>query len=272
MFWVTLTCDEGEAMSHSDVLRTAWIACRNIGIGANLQSLRLLAQPRRMVTYASESLFLYRAMHGRGLPEQSVTTLAGGTPLNITLCEALRDWNANGSSYALDLVNLAMLCRVVNPKTIFEIGTASGQSAHVLALNSPAAQVFTLDVHAAIKPTLKTTMMDDHHRMERKAFCFDNSPEASRITPLLGDSAVFDYRPYHGTVDLFFIDGAHSYEYVKSDTERALQCCHSQSVIAWHDFGRAGVNGVSRYLLEMRRAGHPIYATPFGSLAYMIVP
>ena len=259
-------------MGHSDVLRTAWIACRNIGIGSNLQSLRLLASPKQMLSYASESLFLYRAMTGRGLPDKNVATLAGGKVLDVRLCEGFIDWNANGSSYGLDLLNLAMLCRVVNPKTIFEIGTASGQSAHVLALNSPAARVFTLDVHDTITPTLKTTIMDDYHRLDRKAFCFDNSPEASRITQLLGDSALFDYSPYHGNVDLFFIDGAHSYEYVKSDTERALKCCHSQSVIAWHDFGRAGVNGVSRYLIEMRRAGHPIYATPFGSLAYMIVP
>jgi hypothetical protein len=89
---------------------------------------------------------------------------------------------------------------------------------------------------------------------------------------LFGDSASFDFSPFAGAVDLFFIDGAHSYEYVRSDTLRALQCVRPGGVIAWHDFGRTGVNGVSRWLLEMHSRQWPVCAAPGGSLAYMIVP
>ena len=40
------------------------------------------------------------------------------------------------------------------------------------------------------------------------------------------------------------------------------------SVIAWHDFGRFGVNGVTRWLREFSR-NHAVYCVPGGSLAYM---
>jgi hypothetical protein len=102
-------------------------------------------------------------------------------------------------------------------------------------------------------------------------YAFSGTPQAAKITCLWGDSAAFDYTPYHGQVDLFFIDGAHSYEYVRSDTQNALACCHAGSVIAWHDFGRVGVNGVSRWLVELAR-DRPVFAIPGGSLAFMVVP
>jgi hypothetical protein len=71
-------------------------------------------------------------------------------------------------------------------------------------------------------------------------------------------------------VDLFFIDGAHSYEYVRQDTLNALKCCRKGGVIAWHDFGRSGVNGVSRWICELAQE-HKVYSVPGSSLAFMVV-
>src|SRR5262249_7472680 len=154
-------------------------------------------------------------------------------------------------SYTADIVSLCLLSRQLTPKTIFEIGTLRGYTTYHLGLNSPAdATIYTLDLPAEhSSPKLETTLVDDWHieasQRDRKYF-FDGTPEAAKIAPLFGDSASFDFSPFHGKVDLFFIDGAHSYEYVRSDTLNAIQCCHPGSVIAWHDFGRTGVNGVSR--------------------------
>jgi hypothetical protein len=67
------------------------------------------------------------------------------------------------------------------------------------------------------------------------------------------------------------VDGAHSYEYVTSDTRNALACVRAGGVIAWHDFGRSGVNGVTRALRELTETGRQIYAVPGGSLAFMPV-
>jgi hypothetical protein len=121
---------------------------------------------------------------------------------------------------------------------------------------------------------LAVTKMDhnivlDHE--QTKQMVFDGKPEARRIHCLYGDSATFDFSPFLGKVDLLFIDGAHSYEYVRNDTLRAGPCCKAGSVIAWHDYGRVGFNGVSKWLHEFAKQGKTIYRIPGGSLVYMQV-
>ena len=139
----------------------------------------------------------------------------------------------------------------------------------------PEATVYSLDLpeDGSAKPMLNTTIVDDQHLPKagsERRYCFHGSPVASKIQLLRGDSALFDFTSFHGKIDLFFIDGAHSHEYVKSDTLNALSCCHPGSVLAWHDYGRVGVNGVFTWLHEFSR-GRDIYSVPGGSLAFMVV-
>jgi hypothetical protein len=260
----------------SATARAALVALRNVVLGSNMMSLRLLRHPRRFVEYATENLFLYRSMDGRGVPEMPVHALLGGSrdePIRLGNLHG-QTWLQLNGSYVADLVNLCLLCRLLQPRRVFEIGTSVGYTALHMALNAPGARITTLDMpRDRTTPALPTTAMDDAHirtsqRMQQH--CFDGLPEASRIECVYGDSANFDFRPYHDAVDLFFIDGAHSYEYVRSDTRNALLCCRRGGVIAWHDFGRMGVNGVTRWLHEFAAEGHEVHAVPGGSLAYML--
>jgi hypothetical protein len=289
--------------SKRERLRAAAIALRNLFLGANISTLTI-GSPRGMVHYASEALFLRRALAGRrGLPEQQVWDAFGMTgDLAVRLANVeTPTWSAVQPSYLADIVNLCRLCVMLRPRVVFEIGTYHGYSTLHLALNTGAdARILSLDLpkrppasgagagtsagsgnrNTAVadrdRPTsLRTTFLDDAHisgATGTAAYLFDGTPEAARIELLFGDSASFDFAPFAGAVDLFFIDGAHSYEYVRSDTLSALQCVLPGGVIAWHDFGRTGLNGVSRWLLEMRRQGWPVLAAPGGSLAFMVVP
>jgi predicted O-methyltransferase YrrM len=262
-------------------LRTAAIAARNVLVGGNLRALGLIGEPRRLVHYASESLFLYKTLTGsRELPQQSVAAAFPATgPWQITLAGLDDDaWSGPVASYTADLVALCLLCRHLEPRTVFEIGTLNGFMAYHFALNAPAARVLTLDLPKTGSESgtrLDVTPVDRMHIAAARSaveYCFDGTPEAGRIECLFGDSATFDYSPYHGSVDLFFIDGAHSYEYVSSDTDNALRCCRAGGIIAWHDYGRAGVNGVSRFLSEFRRAGHDVRSVPGSSVAFLKIP
>jgi Methyltransferase domain len=113
--------------------------------------------------------------------------------------------------------------------------------------------------------------MDETLGSVEKGETLEGRKDTARIHRLLGDSATFDFSPYARNIDLFFIDGAHTYEYVKNDTLKALECCHPGSVIAWHDYGRMGINGVTRWLHEFVRSHFPVYRVPNGSLAFGIV-
>jgi hypothetical protein len=73
--------------------------------------------------------------------------------------------------------------------------------------------------------------------------------KGERITALIGDSATFDFAPYRGAIDFVYVDGAHSYDYVRNDTEAALGLLSPNGVIAWDDY--PAISGVYRALNEL---------------------
>ncbi|GIW05813.1 MAG: hypothetical protein KatS3mg060_0618 [Dehalococcoidia bacterium] len=267
------------ARRFGELGRTLAVVARNLLLGGNVAALRLAHQPRALINYVNENLFLFQTLADRRpLPQRSVFD-ALNAPRDVTIRLAnppTGAWFHAIASYAIDIVSLCLLTRVLQPKVIFEIGTLQGYTALHFALNAPEdATVYTLDLPRGYdgRVQLATTVVDDEHirsSVQTQRYVFDGYPEAAKIHCLFGDSATFDFTPFHGRVDLFFIDGAHSYEYVRSDTLNALKCCRPGSVIAWHDFGRVGVNGVSRWLAQLARK-YDVVATPGGSLAYLVV-
>jgi len=266
-------------MRVSPILTGGVVAARNVLLGGNAVSLSLLKSPKKMAEYVTECLFLYKALGSkRGIPSRNVFEVF---PCQGDVTIKLADFAGGGwfrpmASYTADLVSLCLICKLTRPTVVFEIGTLRGSSALHFALNTPdETVVYTLDFPKAReeRPGLYTTITDNLHiaaYRSSEALCFEDTPIAPRIRRLFGDSAKFDFSEFHGRVDFFFIDGAHSFEYVRSDTLNALKCCHKGSVIAWHDFGRVGVNGVSRWILELSKE-HQIYSIPGGSLAFMVV-
>jgi len=273
-------------MKVIETTKALWAAATNVFIGGNAISLTLLAKPGRLMDYARQCRCLYATYADkRGLPQKNVFQVLtnGNAPTraeDVTLAWQTiphgEHWFNPLSSYLADIVQLSLLCRLLKPAVVFEIGTLQGYTTLHLAMNSGEdAKVYTLDLPAegGNAPALRTTVIDEdliHKLGSKRQYVFDGLPAARNIQCLYGDSATFDYSPFAGKVDLFFIDGAHSYEYVRSDTLNALKCCHPGSVIAWHDFGRYGVNGVSKWLWEFSRE-REVYSIPGGSLAFMVV-
>ena len=133
---------------------------------------------------------------------------------------------------------IAALCRGLSARTFFEIGTNRGRTAWTVAKNNPSIDVHTLDlpdrdavdsVALDINEDDRDFFVEDWDRGE----AFADTPEGDRINQLWGDSAKFDYTPYEGKMDFVFVDGAHSYEYVRSDTEAALRMLSERGAIAW---------------------------------------
>lgn len=255
-------------------VRAMAIGIRNILLGANLRSLSKLIDPRRLVFYSTQTLFFYDCFFRNGLPVKNVKdVLPHGDYTDVTFFLGSDDfWINDVPSGGSDLLSLALITRLVRPKRIFEIGTAKGYTALQFAANAPQADIFTLDLPEGSATLLPMTVMDERFTGVVKGETLRGRKEAGNIHRLIGDSATFDFSPFAGNIDLFFIDGAHTYEYVKNDTMQALACCHQGSVIMWHDYGRRGVNGVTRWLNEFAKSHFPINRVPNGSLAYGIVP
>jgi hypothetical protein len=249
------------------------IVLRNMILGGSLESLFALRDPRRAAYYVGECRFLYKCIFPKdGFVQKPVWEVFGADQVPVVLYGGVTgEWFHAVASYTADLVSMCMLCQILKPKTILEIGTLGGASALHWAGNAPDADIYTLDLPPDAVPSLVVTEMDRHivsDHKETRRMAFEGKPEASRIHCLYGDSATFDFSPFVGKIDLLFIDGAHSYDYVRNDTLRASRCCKPGSVIAWHDYGRVGFNGVSKWLHEFARQGRTIYRVPGGSLAY----
>jgi predicted O-methyltransferase YrrM len=149
---------------------------------------------------------------------------------------------------------LASAARACGSRPCFEIGTAAGNTTVLLADNLRGT-VHTLDLpdSAQVAPALTRLGSDDVVRASRRRAEFIHRQPRENIQELLGDSASFDFSAFHDRIGLFFIDGAHSLEYVRSDTENAAWCCQRDGIIVWDDFTTS--RDVTRYLRSLRSSG-----------------
>jgi predicted O-methyltransferase YrrM len=189
------------------------------------------------------------------LPQAELAELFPKYQPDIKMLEAAA---ANGNVSLHELFTLNFAVAATAPKVVFEIGTFDGRTTLNLAANSPAdARVFTLDLPATQLNTTKFTLAEfDRSYVEKPASGarFQNKPEAAKITQLLGDSATFDFSPYHNSVDFLFVDGSHAYDYVLNDSYIALKLLRNgKGVIFWHDYGRTCWRGVIQALEKLQR-------------------
>jgi hypothetical protein len=152
-----------------------------------------------------------------------------------------------------EIISLCLLLRWTNPRGIFEFGTFNGNTTLQLALNAPADCVlFTLNLPPDHGETQLPSSAQDkrvHSKLVGSGQAFRDEPERARIEELFGDSAIFDFSPYHGRCNFVLIDAGHEYDYVKSDTKNALTLLPPEGgVIVWHDFPNAP--GVCSWLEE----------------------
>lgn len=137
----------------------------------------------------------------------------------------------------LDAPFICGLVKGLDPKCIFEIGTGKGYSARCFLSNMDGGRVFSLDKEVR-----------------------DVGIAESRFDMLRGDSKGFDFSPFFDGVDLFFVDGNHSYSYVFCDSVNAFRCVRDDGFILWHDFCDSYLGSVSavldftgRYDLELSK-------------------
>jgi predicted O-methyltransferase YrrM len=169
----------------------------------------------------------------RGFPEVSLEELAPGSRFTFQLFP-----RAEASITLYEAAALAALMVRTKAKRIFEFGTYKGVSTTQLALNLPTSgELFTLDLPP--EQTIGTLRTD---KLAERSIASDPAKGTfiphelrEKITFLKCDSARFDVTPYFETMDLVFVDGAHSYEYVANDTAKGLAMLQCGGAIAWHD-------------------------------------
>ncbi len=135
-----------------------------------------------------------------------------------------------GISPENDYYFLCRIAKAINTKRYFEIGTWLGLSARNISDNlGDDAEVFSLDIPFD-HPEMAVFGIPEH------IFGY-YAKEKKNVTFLKSDSKLFNHVEYNKSIDLVFIDGNHSQEYVENDTRIGLELMkNNSSIIAWHDY------------------------------------
>ncbi len=164
--------------------------------------------------------------------------------------------NMSGSPNVFDEFLLSALVKRIQPQTIFEIGTFKGGTTWHFYQNAPPdAVIYTMDLPDDEVPEDSTEVFRQYQENKRRPFL----PKSERIRQIKVDSRKWDGK-LDRKVQFAFIDGDHSYEVIRNDTEKTLPLLDSYGCICWHDsleddFGF----GSMRYLVELSRKGHKIF-------------
>lgn len=142
--------------------------------------------------------------------------------------------------WALPMVELLQLAAVVHhtqPHRIFEIGTYTGSTTLMMAMNTPSeTEIFTLDIDPAVRETHQHGYGVGGFPKFTVGSAYLDTPVAAKIQQLFLKSSSFDFRPFYGTIDLVFVDADHTYEFVKADTATAFKLLRSGGIIIWDDY------------------------------------
>ncbi len=170
-----------------------------------------------------------------------------------------------------DALALLSLLAAEAPAEALEIGTYMGHTTKAMAQNLPAAIIHTVDLPPDFSESNNSDPKlpkDDFHLIERRVVGreFKGQPVERRIKQHFGDTAKINFQEF-GRPTFFFIDGSHTYEYCKQDSEKCFALCGGRGVFLWHDCD-GGHPGVIKFVLEWKAAGRDIHRISGTSLAY----
>ncbi len=206
----------------------------------------------------------------RGIPERTLSDILNGKRVDVTVSSAGFE---RGSLPPHELISLLSVLVANRPAAVLEIGTFMGATTRAIAQNLPEAVVHTvdlpLDCRSADPLANHNVPASDVALIEKRqpGREFADSPYAARIKQHFCDTAKWDFTEAQGAT-CFFIDGAHSYEYCKNDSEKCFELCKGRGVFLWHDCDYFSP-GVIKFVREWRRMGRDVVRiaqTPIGYL------
>lgn len=156
------------------------------------------------------------------LPQVNMKEISGQNELNMDVEMCFLD----GASMPTDLALLKLLAK--GKSSYFEIGTWRGESVRNVAEVIEDCTTLNLSSEEMKKMGWNPKYAELHGIV---------SKNNSRILHLEGNSLNFDFQKLNKKYDLIFIDGDHTYEFVKNDTEKVFQnLVHKDTVVVWHDY------------------------------------
>jgi hypothetical protein len=202
------------------------------------------------------------------IPEVSLDSILDGKKPTIQLRVMPYE---DGMMPANDAVALLSLLVADKPKAVVEIGTLHGHTTRAIAENIYEGTVYTVDLppdYDERSDEEKRLPKDDFHLIRSRVVGREFKGQAceGKIRQVFGDTAKLDFGQFKGA-SFFFIDGSHTYEYVKNDSEKCISIAPKGSAFLWHDCDLTHP-GVTLFLKEWRSLGRKIVRIAGTQIAY----
>lgn len=137
----------------------------------------------------------------------------------------------SGGSSIMDYFFLKVIMQKCEFSTYLEIGTWTGES--IAAVAEVAEQCYSVSLPDNDQALIAT--FEKYCNKDNFSRYFSNSKE--NVTHYYDSSLTFDYKQIKDKIDLVFIDGDHSYDAIKQDTENIFNLVgFEESIVVWHDF------------------------------------
>lgn len=198
-------------------------------------------------------------------------------PSRQTAVRFFGNYNVPGGTSDYETWVLSVLA--TQAKMLFEFGTCTGKTTYLWALNSPKdAKIKTLMLDPNQDQASKIDSSDNSVHMESRPsesknlrLYYSDTPEESKIEQFLMDSLKFDESQFEKQFDIVFVDASHYYDFVKSDSEKALRMIKPGGLVLWHDYrGPWGEKGVFKYLNELNTQLELMHIKDTSLVAYKV--
>lgn len=151
---------------------------------------------------------------------------------------------------------IAAACCNAGHHDILEIGTSSGQTTAIMALNAPGATIHTInippdEIDEGGKLVTYAPALAQIGSYYRERGC-------KNVRQILANTA--KWQPDIPRIDVAFVDGCHDAGFVYNDTAKILPFCPKGSIVLWHDFNPALIP-VHDWIADVCRGVARLYAS-----------
>jgi len=244
---------------------------KNVLLGSNIAAIirGLRFGPKDFYRCCSLNLAITHPMESSlmaALPQVELSDIIKGRKFSVRL--EIGD-HVDGSLPADQAFILVSLLTVEQPPEVLEIGTFMGHTSKLMAENLKQSIIHTVDLPLdySLAASKSDVTKDDFHLITARQVGreFLNTPFTSRIVQHYADTMNWDFSGV-GNPTFFFIDGSHTYEACRNDSEKCYAACKGKGTFLWHDCDSSHP-GVLRALAEWRKLGRDVVrirGTPLG--------
>ena len=202
------------------------------------------------------------------IPQVEIGDVVGRIP--IVKLDARHNY-MDGALPQKDMMALLSLLIDSNPAIAVEIGTFNGATTAAMALNAPNATIHTVDLpldYLIESEDGAAIPKDDFHLIKGRKVgeAYKTLSGVYNIKQHFVDSATWDFEEVKGA-SFFFIDGSHTYEYAKNDTEKCISVAGSNARFVLHDCDERHP-GVIDYVHELIAKGVPLVRIKNTSISF----